>query len=151
MFSRRGALAVCVMCLMVAGVAGAQQNVPPPPKPADEGPSLAETMKFIQGTKFGSQDVVSWTNKYSDGSTQPVEHESKEVFADPGTCTLKFRQTEKMNTSGSISTSDTSVVGSLRDVEKIMVETDESAANRFMDRIGLQAARFTSPPAGVFW
>jgi hypothetical protein len=45
---RRLSLVSLLMICFAAGVALAQQNVPPPPKPPDNGPSLADTMKFIQ-------------------------------------------------------------------------------------------------------
>jgi len=43
----------------VATVVALAQDVPPPPKPADDGPSLEVTMKFIE-EKLGSIGPVNW-------------------------------------------------------------------------------------------
>jgi hypothetical protein len=49
-----------VFCLTLCVAAPAlAQKVPLPPKPADDGPSLAETMKYIQD-RLNEQGEVRW-------------------------------------------------------------------------------------------
>lgn len=53
--------AILALILATASVVSidAQQNVPPPPKPPDNGPSLEVTMKFIQD-KMNEQGRVGY-------------------------------------------------------------------------------------------
>jgi len=68
--------------------------VPPPPKPADGGPSLEITMKFIRD-KIDGLDPVSFAVYFHDdvaGSdwTYQYRYEITEVVAEPSACSINF-------------------------------------------------------------
>jgi hypothetical protein len=87
--SRKLALFSCVVCFCFAACAAwAQQNVPPP-KPADNGPTLADTMKFIQD-KMNNQGRIQYDEIGEKGN--PGESWGEQisgVIADPSSCTFK--------------------------------------------------------------
>jgi hypothetical protein len=55
-----------ILAAFLSSIASAQ-DVPPPPKPRDEGPSLADTMKFIDG-KLGSIGRLSFIAYFHDNT-----------------------------------------------------------------------------------
>ena len=71
-----------------------QQAVPPPPRPADSGPSLADTMNFIQD-KLNAQGRVGYVRTQSNltGLTYRQFYTISNVVADPATCTLRKEET----------------------------------------------------------
>lgn len=57
-----------VAVLLLACFTASGQDVPPPPKPPDDGPSLADTMKFIE-EKLGSIGPVNYIAYLHDNTT----------------------------------------------------------------------------------
>src|ERR1700679_807899 len=92
-----------ILALSIAAFvsASAQQAVAPPPKPADSGPTLEETMKFIQDnleegkltyTAFvsdASQPGVQWKNQF--------KVEMTHLVADAKTCRISFHWRAEVN------------------------------------------------------
>jgi hypothetical protein len=89
-------LATCLFCC-IALTLSAQQSVPLPPKPADNGPSLAVTMQFIQD-KLNQQGKISYTLHAHDnasGNDWPVYQisiEAANVIANPATCRITWHK-----------------------------------------------------------
>ena len=133
----------------------AQQPVAPPPQPANaapvaSGPTLAETMKFIQ-EKLKEQGQVEFVETTS-VQNQPgvtirisVRNKDDEVVADPATCTLHAAGTfdQSMVTSAGVKTvstenqhSDLSGTLAFKYVEKITVEHILDFSNRHFAESG---------------
>jgi hypothetical protein len=76
----------------------AAQDVPPPPKPADSGPSLDVTMKFIQD-RLKDSSAVGWVTTLHDvvaqnaGAPEKLAQSVGEVTVTPGACTVAYRRT----------------------------------------------------------
>jgi hypothetical protein len=86
-------LTCCLICFVSSGLA-AQQTVPPPPKPADDGPSLEVTMKFIQD-KLNDIGPLKWTvtSRNADAGDENITVHAAElakVVADPQRCTISY-------------------------------------------------------------
>lgn len=89
---------VFAMNLIALSAAFAQRPVPPPPKPADSGPSLAVTMQFIQD-KLNSIGQVNWTAFVTDpsGNPQPPLQPGVQITVstmDPSKCVMTYRYLE---------------------------------------------------------
>ena len=86
--------ALFLSLLLIATAAVAQKAVPPPPKPADKGPSLAVTMKFIED-KLNDQGRVGYVMTRSDMSAITVRefYQISNVVAGAATCTLRTMET----------------------------------------------------------
>ncbi len=86
---------ICFMVLAVSGgLAQQKKAVPPPPKPADEGPSLEVTMKFIQD-KLNDVGLINYAGYYHDNATgsdwtDRFQVQATGVVADPGACRVSF-------------------------------------------------------------
>ncbi len=93
------------------------QDVPPPPKPADNGPSLEVTMKYIQD-KLNAQGTVEWRTEWRGVPDKYWERVSN-AAADAAGCTLSFHSSVP---SGPIQTYETQFKLSFREVTKVMVE-----------------------------
>jgi hypothetical protein len=160
---------VFMLALTAFSAAFAQQSVAPPPKPANDapvaalaasGPTLAETMKFIQ-EKLKEQGLVEFVETVSvlnqPGVTVRISVRSKDddVVADPAACTLRAAGTydQSMVTSAGGNTvasedqhSDLSGTLAFKDVEKITVEHILDFSNRHFAESGhpeLKAAEAT--------
>jgi hypothetical protein len=72
----------------------AQRAVPPPPKPADSGPSLEDTMKFVQD-RMNNQGSVGYVSNRSNlpGVTFRNYYTISGVVVDPSACTLQTTET----------------------------------------------------------
>jgi membrane-associated protease RseP (regulator of RpoE activity) len=97
MLSRTIILAFCLIWVFPCGLR-AQQTVPPPPKPADDGPSLEVTMKFIQD-KLNDIGPLRYSvgRRAVDADRDSVFGETDEitnVVADPQRCTISYRLQE---------------------------------------------------------
>jgi hypothetical protein len=116
-----------------------QQSAPLPAKPADNGPTLAATMQFIQ-EKLSEQGQVGWaeTNNHQPGVTHRSNVVLSDVMADPSTCTLYTTETvessfdlPKGKTLDDLHThtveTDTT---SFKQVEKITVEKMQDLTNQ---------------------
>jgi FKBP-type peptidyl-prolyl cis-trans isomerase len=77
-----------------AALAQGKKAVPPPPKPADEGPSLEVTMKFIQDKLNGigpvNYVVYLHDNVVGNDWTNQLKVEFTKVVANPGECRIGF-------------------------------------------------------------
>jgi len=127
---------------------GQQQPVAPLAKPGDSGPTLAETMRFIQ-EKLSEQGQVAWTETHSNqpGITWRKFATISDVMADPAACT--FYSTATLDTSadltkgkivkmgGKVVTAEdlrihtvTTATTSAKQIEKITVESLQDVENR---------------------
>jgi hypothetical protein len=85
---------VCASALTLVGVS--QQPVPPPPKPADSGPSLAVTLQFIQD-RMNDQGTVGFVSTRSDlSATFRNFYTISDVVTDPSACTMQKVETTKI-------------------------------------------------------
>jgi hypothetical protein len=80
----------------------AQTAVPPPPRPVDNGPSLAVTMQFIQDkmNEQGKINYALYTHDNASGEDWPVYQisiQASNVVADPATCRITWH---KVTTNG---------------------------------------------------
>jgi hypothetical protein len=80
--------------LLLTTAALAQRKVAPPPKPADSGPSLPVTMKFIQD-RLNEQGAFNYAVFYrdeADGSewVNQFAEAASNVIANPGTCHISY-------------------------------------------------------------
>jgi hypothetical protein len=113
------------------------QDVPPPPKPQDNGPNLADTMRFIE-EKLGSSgrvkyivyshdntDGSDWTTKFSDEATN--------VQANVASCRIDFhwraRRDYKM-----LHDSDYGVL--LNAVQEVVVKTRDQELKELSSKAG---------------
>jgi hypothetical protein len=94
-------MSMCIAILAVsAGLAQEKKAEPPPPKPADEGPNLEVTMKFIQ------EKLKAKLTRWDD------------VTADPASCQLTFARSGKW---ADHDWEDETLAFSFAEVEKIQV------------------------------
>ncbi|MGB9406753.1 MAG: hypothetical protein WCA89_04405 [Terracidiphilus sp.] len=122
---RTFAITVLSMLLTATTAGLAQTSVAPPPKPADSGPSLAVTMKFIQDkmNEQGKINYALYTHDNSSGEDWPVYQisiEATNVVADPATCRLTWH---KVTTNGGKVGIDRDFSLDLRDVQTFEVRT----------------------------
>lgn len=126
-----------VVLLAFAAAGMAQTAVPPPPKPADSGPSLAVTLQFIQ-EKVNSIGAVNW-NAFAATSEAP-HRTSVEVTIpsiDPSSCTMSYRYQEPPTSAGYTETL------AFADVEDVTVGPWE----QYIDRVNAAAnVASTQPP-----
>jgi len=100
-------LKVCLMTMCFAALAVStalaqeKKAVPPPPKPADEGPSLQATMKFIQDKLNGIGPVNYITYVHDDvagnDQNQQSKYEVTRVVADPTACRIGYHAKVEIN------------------------------------------------------
>jgi hypothetical protein len=135
-------LAVVVSLTLLAGSTCRAQNVPPPPKPKDSGPSLEVTMKYIQ-EKLNAQGVVSWMVRYRNteppgaspwaGNISDPTYESEEA-ADATTdlkgCSLNVRFKTTSMSKQTIN-SDQKASISFKDIAKLEVMTLQEEYQRY--------------------
>jgi hypothetical protein len=135
-----------------------QQPVAPPPKPADSGPSLEVTIKFIQ-EKMNSQGQVGYIYAKSDTPAvrTPMHYEVSSVLADHKPCSLSATETTLGTvefadgtplTDGDVPTRilETKTV-SFKDVEKITVESVQDRGNRgFTEQARPEVTVTVTPP-----
>jgi hypothetical protein len=91
---------MCFVILVVsAASAQGKKAVPPPSKPADDGPSLKVTMKFIQDklNDLGPVKYVQSDHDNSFGLDWKVQHREQftNVVAHPSECRVSFHQEEE--------------------------------------------------------
>ena len=116
----------------------AAQDVPPPPKPADDGPSLEVTMKFIED-KATDESKLSYTAFVSDATQSGVEWNNQfkaeitHFVADARTCRISFHWRAEMN--GKVS-DDSDYNLNLKDVRDIIVLPQEQNQHKIDTRNG---------------
>jgi hypothetical protein len=124
----RTTLFIIVLGLMAFSSASAQQAIAPPPKPADSGPSLAVTMKFIQDrlNSIGNVRFIAFVQNTADGGTfsNAYTNEVSNVVADQKQCRISDHW--KATRDGS-TLRDLDAWFSLRDVQDIVIKPYERA------------------------
>ncbi len=108
-----------------------QQNAAPASKPADNGPSLAVTMQFLQG-KLNEQGKMSWATHYHDSADNTnwiyqFTFEVSKVVADAAACTISYHY-NIVRDGAQISDSDTSF--NLHDVQDVTLTTGDQRQNK---------------------
>jgi hypothetical protein len=107
------------------------QDVPPPPKPTDNGPSIEETMRFIQD-KLGALGRVNFAvyfHSNDDGrdAITKINFEVSNVRAYPGTCKIDFHFVYLEN--GSVRADHDSSLP-LKTIQEISVESKDQVIKR---------------------
>lgn len=126
--------------------AACAQGVPPP----SPGPSLAETMQFIQ-QKLSDIGVVNFVSSghYSfdpigvDNATTRYSEQFTKVVADPATCEVRFHKRQTMDGEPFMER-DAEIP--LKLVGNILVMPEEQALNRPADRMGGPVIHRVDPP-----
>jgi hypothetical protein len=130
-------LGLLMAIIMAALAAVGQSKVPPPPKPADEGPSLADTMQFIQ-SKLSNLGTVSWVDlrhnsKNGSDVRESIVHELSGVTADAAACSVKVQRKVTSDASGA---SERDITFPLKLVENISVMPKDQHSNRWFAEHG---------------
>jgi hypothetical protein len=106
------------------------QDVPPPPKPTDDGPSLEATMKFIQDKLNGQGDVnyvVTNRNSRADTATElGISVTVSDANANPASCIVSFTK----NVAFWESHEHERIELSFREAEKLAVSSATDVFNR---------------------
>ena len=121
----------------LAGLAAAQQAVPPPPGPAASGPLLPLTMQFIQDklSRLGVVNYVAYTHDSIDNSTwtNSFSTETTNVTADPATCRISYH--EKRIKDGNV-TSDKDFTFNLSEIQEVVIMPREQLLKKVNTRAG---------------
>ncbi len=119
-----GATEAELKAIMAQSAAPAEQ--PPAAAPADTGPSLAETMQFIQNklNSFGTVSFVAFVQNTSNGATGTSNDvcQIDNVIADQNQCRISFHYKDIANRKTVI---DLNEVIQLRDVQEIVVKPED--------------------------
>jgi hypothetical protein len=98
---KRWLMTMCFAALMVSGALAQQKKtVPPPPKPADPGPSLEVTMKFIQEKlDVGPVNFAAYVHDNAVGNdwTNQFKIEITNIAANAGTCRISYHLKNGIN------------------------------------------------------
>jgi len=113
------AFRIAILALAAMGWAVAQ-DVPPPPKPADEGPSLEATMKFLQDKLPGQVNYIVYVHDNLAGTdgTESRSDGTSSVYADAGHCRVGYHGRHTVD-GASVAEGDQRVL--LKQVEDITV------------------------------
>jgi hypothetical protein len=90
-----------VLSIPLLALTCAAQDVPPPPKPQDNGPSIEVTMRFIQDN--AAEGKLTYTAYVSDPSQPGVEWnnqfqvETSNLVADPKACRISYHWFAQVN------------------------------------------------------
>jgi hypothetical protein len=129
----------------------AAQDVPPPPKPPDDGPSLADTMKFIE-EKLGSIGPVSYVAYHHDNTdgrdwTVKIIQKESNVRASVQGCRIDYHMWSSF--AGKVGL-DQDAWFLLKDVEEVVVETKEQNFKKAASRQGVpEVSTRVDPPVFV--
>ena len=133
--------------VLAQGASPAAQQ--PAAAPADTGPTLAETMKFIQ-EKLNEQGKVAFVEFLQDAhngdtGTPTFTYETSNVFADQNSCRISYHWKAINN---GRTTGDDNFVISLRDVQEIVVRPAEQDQTEWLAKNGYPNIIVTSnnPP-----
>jgi hypothetical protein len=123
------------------------QDVPPPPKPADDGPSLEVTMKYIQDRLNGQAKVSyqSYLTDDNDPSSRILSSYSSAVSntaADTAGCKLSFT----IDTTAALPEGKTYIYQyleklSVRDIDRLVVESEQDIQNRRLNDLNRQTGQ----------
>ncbi|MGD0683067.1 MAG: hypothetical protein ABR990_13575 [Terracidiphilus sp.] len=140
---------VYVVCfaVLLSAPALTQTAVPPPPRPADSGPSLAATMQFIQ-ERVGQQGKINFALYVHDnaaGNDWIVQKavEFTNIVPHPETCILNFHF--KLWHDGSIAT-DQDFWIPFRDVEDVVIQPVEQSIKDVDNKAGYTTRSYRSDP-----
>ncbi len=123
--------------LVAIGALHAQQDVAPPPRPADNGPSIDKTMQFIQ--ENAAEGKLAYTAFVTDASQQGMEWSNKftvemsNLVADPAACRIAYHWHAEEN-GKLVDDADYSLV--LKDVKEILVLPQAQNQNQVDGRNG---------------
>jgi hypothetical protein len=128
------------LCVFVFALTSAAQDVPPPPKPADDGPSLADTMKFIE-EKLGSIGQVNYVAYLHDDTSgkdfTPVKYGSKieisTVRGNVQSCRIDYHGWGSVN--GTVLL-DKDLGFALKDVQEVVVKACEQDLKEAQSKAG---------------
>jgi hypothetical protein len=139
---------VCFAALVVsAALAQQKKAVPPPPKPADEGPSLEVTMKFIQDklNDVGTLNFVVFLHDNVAGTDLANRNklELSNVAANAGACRISYHVKWELN--GAV-TQDIDAWFPLKDVGDILVMPIEQAFKAVDTAAGHPGFTYRSDP-----
>jgi len=130
----------------------APANAPPAGAQTNSGPSLAETMQFIQDklNDIGKVAYVTFRQDVSDGRTATYTRTSEisNVVADQNQCRISY---DRKGTGGGKTYKDENSVFSLRDVQDIVVRPWEQLETEYQAKNGYPNVIVTSnnPPITV--
>jgi hypothetical protein len=126
----RNNIYITALALLLSAAASAQTAVAPPPQPADNGPSLAVTMQFIQAkmNEVGKINFAAYTHDNANGQdfVDQISVESGNVVADPAACRISYHRTLINN--GAPTIKDFTI--NLRDVLNLSVITGDMAVTQ---------------------
>jgi hypothetical protein len=121
----------------LAGLVTAQQAPAPPPRPADNDPSLAVTMQFIQEklSRLGVVNYAAYNHDNSDGTdwTTSFRTEDTNVTADPATCRISYH--EKRIKDGDV-TSDKDFLFNLSEIQDVVIIPREQMLKKVNTKAG---------------
>src|SRR5579863_1987472 len=97
-----GLMAICFAVFVVSGALAQQKKaVPPPPKPADDGPNLEVTMKFIQDkvNDVGALNYAAYGHDNAAGNdwTTQFKVEATNVVANASACRITYHWKTSVN------------------------------------------------------
>jgi len=125
----------CFLTLFAASSAFAQ-DVPPPPKPADSGPSLAATMQFIQ-EQLGSIGAVNYVAYFHDNTVGNdwTQKFANEVIVEANATGCRISYHELLTRNGQVMIDqDAGIL--LKDVTEVVVKAGEQALKESNSKAG---------------
>jgi hypothetical protein len=146
---RQTALSLMLPFWLVTSVALGQQRktVTPPPKPKDEGPSLSETMKFIQTklNEVGKINFADYVHNNVTNSDWVVQNssESTNVVADPAACRITYHM--KILVNGDVAFDKDANIP-LKEVQDLTVKTVEEDIKTIDVGLGFTTRSYRADP-----
>jgi len=124
-----------------------QQAVPPPPKPADSGPSLEVTLKFIQD-KLNDLGPISFKQSLTNSSTgvsfyEPWTERVTSVVGNAGACSISYHLKEERGPQHQV-TQDGDFGISLKEAESVQIEKMEQYSDAMQQRGGSSNMAYTA-------
>jgi hypothetical protein len=144
MFLRYVALALTLF----PGLPSGQQSIPPPPKPADSGPSLAETLQFVEQrlNSIGPVNYALYYHNNADGKELIIQKgiEISRVKATPGSCLIDYHFNGSKD-GKVVATAEGNV--SFKDVEDIVVLSVEQITKEANSKAGMTTWEVRADPS----
>jgi len=116
-----------IVCLAFGAASQAQQNASAPPKTAEAGPSLADTMKLIQD-KLNGQGKIEFTSYLAARDPERFASELTKADANPGACHISYHWKAVRHEDAYV---DKEFVLNLKDVRNIAVLTVEQYLKQY--------------------
>ena len=126
----RNWLAIGLACGMALTLC-VQQAVSQPPRPTENGPTLAVTMQFLQA-KLNEQGKMSWTTHYHDSADNTnwiyqFTFEAGKVVTDASACTIAYHY---IIVRDGVQISDSDASFNLHDVQDVTLITGDERQNK---------------------